>query len=94
MKIPVSASIIIPEVEITEEQFDFGNITTLGNAVSLSMHLANRSLIPAELVLDLRGSDENPNAIEGIDCLEMFCADDSLEDSILHSVQSENEEQQ
>lgn len=50
------------------------------------MHLVNKSQIPADLVLDLRSEEENKDAIEGIDCLEMICADENADDSILHSV--------
>lgn len=32
IRVPLYAETIIPLVEILEEKFDFGNITTLGNA--------------------------------------------------------------
>lgn len=71
MKIPLSAETIVPQVEILEEKFDFGNITTLGNASQLRLTLVNSSEIPAELILDLRTQDENPDAPDGIDCLDV-----------------------
>ena len=37
-----------------EEEFDFGNITTLGTSNQLTMTLVNNSNIPVDLVLDLR----------------------------------------
>jgi len=33
--------------------------------------MENHSLIPAELILDLRNDDENPNAPDGIECIEI-----------------------
>jgi hypothetical protein len=43
----------------------------LGNAGHKIMTLINKSSIPAELVLDLRHEDENPEAPDGIDCLDI-----------------------
>lgn len=36
------------------------------------MTLVNNSNIPADLVLDLRHFDENPDAPEGIDCIDLI----------------------
>lgn len=93
IKIPLSAKTIIPQVSILEEIFDFGNITTLGNAATLSMTLTNQSSIKADMVLDLRLPEENPSAPDGIECLDVIPADDQ-DDSILHSVHPENEEEE
>ena len=60
LKLPFSAQTIIPKVEILEEGFDFGNITTLGNSQILKMTVVNNATIPTELVLDLRSEEENP----------------------------------
>ena len=54
LTVPVVARAIIPKVEIVEEEFDFGNITTLGTSNQLSLTLVNNSSIAVELVLDLR----------------------------------------
>ena len=35
------------------------------------MTLINNSLIPVDMVLDLRPSSENPKAPDGIDCLDI-----------------------
>lgn len=35
------------------------------------MTLVNNSTIPVEMLLDLREEDENPNALLGIECLDM-----------------------
>ena len=43
LRIPFTARTIIPEVVILEEEFNFGNITTLGNSTILSMTVINRS---------------------------------------------------
>jgi hypothetical protein len=53
------ANVIIPEIVIHEEEFNFGNITTLGNAGVMKLTMTNNSTIPAELVLDLRNEEEN-----------------------------------
>jgi hypothetical protein len=60
LKIPFTGKTIIPDVFIVEEEFDFGNITTLGNSLPMKLTVTNNSSIPADLVLDLRGDDENP----------------------------------
>jgi hypothetical protein len=59
LKLPVSARTILPKVEILEHEFDFGNITTLGNSTPYKMTLVNKSNIKADLTLDLRGEEEN-----------------------------------
>jgi hypothetical protein len=70
IKFPFFAKTVVPRIEITQPEFDFGNITTLGNAGVLPMTLTNNATISAELVLDLRREDENPEAPEGVDCLD------------------------
>lgn len=80
-------------MSIAEESFDFGNITTLGNAATLKMTLTNQSSIKAEMVLDLRLPDENPSAPDGIECLDVIPAVDQ-DESVLHSVHPENEEEE
>jgi hypothetical protein len=71
LKVPFIATTVIPNVQILEEEFNFGNITTLGNSIILKMTVVNSSLIPADLVLDLRNDDENEYAPDGIECLEI-----------------------
>jgi hypothetical protein len=55
------------------------------------MTLTNNSSIPVEMVLDLRGEEENHQAPIGIDCLDIVLDQDN-EESILHSVHPENDE--
>jgi hypothetical protein len=55
------------------------------------MTLKNNSTIPVDLVLDLRLPEENPDAPDGIDCIDIFLSKD-MEESILHSDHPENEE--
>ena len=49
------------------------------------MTLVNNSAIAADLILDLRSEGENPDAPDGIECLEVKPADDA-DESMLHSV--------
>ena len=67
----VMGTAIIPKIEILEDDFDFGNITTLGTSTQHQMTLVNNSNVPVELVLDQRPPSENPRAPDGIDCLEI-----------------------
>lgn len=60
IQIPFYAKSIIPNIVILENEFNFGNITTLGNAGGQKMALVNNSPIACELVLDLRDEEENP----------------------------------
>jgi hypothetical protein len=60
LKVPFSGRTVIPDVSIIEEDFDFGNITTLGNSLPMKMTVTNNASIAADLVLDLRGEEENP----------------------------------
>lgn len=93
LKIPFIGTTIIPKVEILEEEFNFGNITTLGNSITLKMTVVNNSLIPADLVLDLRTEEENPQAPDGIECLEIKPHDEA-DDSLLHSVHPDQDDEQ
>lgn len=68
---------ILPQIDIQEDQFDFGKITTFNNSGTLKMTITNKSSISAELVLDLRTDEENPDAPDGIDCLKVRSLDDS-----------------
>ena len=42
-KVPFIGTSIIPKVEILEDEFNFGNITTLGNSITLKMTVVNNS---------------------------------------------------
>lgn len=75
-------------MEILQDTFDFGKLTTLGNEGSLRMLLVNHSLIGAELILDLRPEKDNPDAPDGIDCLQILEAGDN-DESVLRSVHEE-----
>jgi hypothetical protein len=72
LRVPFTGRTIIPDVVIVEDEFNFGNITTLGNSNILTMNVVNRSSISADLVLDMRGDDDNPSAPDGIECLEVI----------------------
>jgi hypothetical protein len=39
LKLPFTAQTIIPQVEILEHSFDFGNITTLGKKIAVADNL-------------------------------------------------------
>lgn len=71
IKFPFSVKTILPKVEILEEIFDFGCVTTLGNPGVLTMTLHNYSNIKANLILDLRESLENPHENSGLECLQV-----------------------
>jgi hypothetical protein len=53
------------------------------------MTVTNKSKIPADLILDLRTDDENPNAPDGIECLEIIALD-KADESILKRYMSSN----
>ncbi|EGR30900.1 hypothetical protein IMG5_121460 [Ichthyophthirius multifiliis] len=93
LKAPFYAEVIIPQVMIQEEYFDFGNLTTLGNQGIQKMLLVNRSDIPADLILDMRTNQELQGAQEGVECLEVQ-VDGEDEESILNSVHEEEHQQQ
>ncbi|KAL4498636.1 hypothetical protein ABPG72_019754 [Tetrahymena utriculariae] len=96
LKLPFSVQTIIPDIQINQDKFDFGNITTLGNPGQLEMHLTNNSSITAELVLDLRYDEEKDGMDEekdGLDCLDVLCLEQA-DESILHSIADHEEEQQ
>ena len=91
LKLPFTATTVIPKVEIIQDCFNFGNITTLGNSIALKMTVTNNSNIPSELILDLRTGSENSLAPEGIECLEVKAAEDA-DESLLQSVHEEDDE--
>jgi hypothetical protein len=69
LKVPFTVNVIVPKIEIKEEGFNFGKITTLGNCGVLEMNLVNNSNIHATLVLDMRSEEENADSPDGIECL-------------------------
>lgn len=71
LKLPFTVATVIPKVEILEKEFNFGKITTLGNCGILDMNIINTSNIDAELLLDMRTEDENPDCPDGIECLSV-----------------------
>ncbi|KAL4497051.1 hypothetical protein ABPG72_002207 [Tetrahymena utriculariae] len=84
LKLPFSVQTVIPNVLIKEEVFNFGQLTK-DNAGHLEMSLINRSEIPAELILDMRTEEENPDCPDGIGCLQITPLDEG-DESILKSV--------
>lgn len=60
LRIPLIIHCIIPLVAITQELFDFGDVTTLGNQTAVYMTIVNKSTVNAELCIDIRGEDINP----------------------------------
>lgn len=68
LRLPFSVQTIIPSVIIKEDVFNFGQLTK-DNSGHLEMTILNRSEIPAELILDMRTEEENPECPDGIGCL-------------------------
>lgn len=93
IKVPLHANIIIPDIEIVEKSFEFGKITTLGNQAEKIMTVRNHSNIPAELVIDLRGPEENEKAKDGVNCLNIDVISPK-DESIMHSVHPDQDEQE
>ncbi len=58
-------------MKVEEEDFDFGEITTLGNSAVLPMTVTNESTIKAVLILDLRERDDMPKNWYGVECIEI-----------------------
>ena len=52
-----------------EQEFDFGEVTTLGNSSVKNMTIINNSNIESVLILDLRPKDGEEK--EGLECLEI-----------------------
>ena len=48
--------------------------------------MINKSSIPVHLLLDLRREDENPNAVDGVECLEVNVEEENDDESLLHSI--------
>jgi hypothetical protein len=48
-------------VFVQEEEFDFGQVTTLGTSEQLKLTIVNQSKISAQLLLDLREREEVKN---------------------------------
>lgn len=48
----------------------------IDNAGHLEMTLINKSEIPAELILDMRTEEENPDCPDGIGCLQITPIDE------------------
>ena len=70
IKFPFSVKTILPNIEIVEEIFDFGFVTTLGNPGVMKMALRNSSNIKVNLILDMREKLESQES-SGIDCLDI-----------------------
>ena len=70
LKLPFSVKTILPNVEVIEEIFDFGQVTTLGNPGILRFSMRNLSNIKANLIIDLRDSPEEKEK-HNLDCLEL-----------------------
>ncbi len=91
--VPFSIHTMVPELNILENQFDFGTLTTLEKSKELpslflnSVTFVNLSPVPAKIILDLRESVEDQNT-NGIDCLELspMCVADDNESSIMKSI--------
>ncbi|CAD8106047.1 unnamed protein product [Paramecium primaurelia] len=90
MNIPFSATSIIPKVEIEQDIFEFGNVTTLGTSNSIPLTFINSSPVTVELILDLRTQNDNPRAPDGIECLEIKPIDE--EEQVMHSIHPDQEE--
>ena len=54
------------------------------------MTIINNSSIKADLILDMRTEVENPDAPDGIECLQIIEAGDKIDDSVLRSYTEED----
>ena len=68
LKAILNLSTIVPQIEIDEAEFDFGEVT-FGSKAFLPLTLRNRSAIPAELSLSLASRD--PAMQENLECLSI-----------------------
>lgn len=57
LRMPVRAQSKIPDIEIAEQELDFGGITR-GDSKTLPLTVYNHSDIPAKLILDIRAHEE------------------------------------
>jgi len=64
--LPIDADVIIPNVIVYEEEFNFGTIT-YGNMESKELNIENTSPILARIKLDLRST--SAHFVEGYECL-------------------------
>jgi hypothetical protein len=78
---PYSFAVIVPQVKIAEEEFDFKTIT-YGNSETLQMTLSNEGEIVAKLNLDLRVKEGEPETEQYL-CLRVEQVRNSLDESIV-----------
>lgn len=52
LKVPVKAEAVVPQVEVTQDEFTFGEVF-IGSLKRLSLELVNSSPVPATLMVDL-----------------------------------------
>eukprot|EP01084_Bolivina_argentea_P167024 289946_1 len=60
LKLNVIAQTVIPLLDVTQTEFDFGGVT-IGDTKSLAMELVNTSAVPANLFLEMTANDLYPN---------------------------------
>jgi hypothetical protein len=87
IKVPISAEVIIPQIDIFQKEFDFKEITYGGSGV-LQMIIENSSPIQAKLKLDLRPKEEFKE--NGVECLKVEQIRENDEVSyIMHGLENE-----
>ena len=70
LRVDFNVQTILPKVRILENEFDFGEVTTLGNSGFQYMTIVNESDIDSVLGLDLRERSDDQRYV-GIECLEI-----------------------
>jgi len=88
-RLPIKAKVIIPQVKIVEDDFDFGGIT-YGSTSTLKMTLVNSSSLTAVLNVDLTNEQDYP----GIQYLQILPASEPTDDesSFILSVNQDNKD--
>jgi len=90
VRLAFSADAIVPDILVSEEEFDFGNITVLGSSESQLLTIENRSLISVLVFIDLRDSSKNASAPDGVQCLCVMPVDEN-DDSVLEAILDESQ---
>ncbi|CAD8120827.1 unnamed protein product [Paramecium sonneborni] len=84
INIPFSATSIIPKIEIEQDIFDFGNVTTLGTSNQIPLTFINSSPVSIQ---EHQRQSQSP---DGIECLEIKPQDE--EEKFIHSIHPDQEE--
>lgn len=77
LSIPFKVETIIPKIIIKESLYDFGEVTTLGTSMPLTMTIVNESDIGTNLIMDLREKDDLSKEFEGVECLDIHLVEET-----------------